>query len=229
MRKEKKYKVSNDEFIDAIKREDYNTIINCTLPMVKVIASSFCDSTNPKPLRLTYDEVFDDYLSVGTEGIWKAAKTYDKDSKTNATFLTYAKAVARGCILQRYAEFMSGNISYSRTVIAKPNVNFGYTFSDNINDDVNDKLTINPANDDTVDPFTMIDTTKLLEMVDACIKSKKQRTAIKVYYGLETGQPITLRATAKIIGTTPENVRLLNLKAMAALKNNKDLFKTLLD
>jgi RNA polymerase sigma factor (sigma-70 family) len=221
--------MTNDEFIDAIKREDYNTIINCTLPMIKTIASSFTDSTNPKPLRLTYDEVFNDYLSVGTEGCWKAAKTYDKDSNTNATFLTYAKAVIRGNILTRYAEFMSGNIGYTRAKTKRANVNFGYTFSDNINDDINDKLTINPANDDTVNIFANVDTTKLLEMVDKCVKSEKQRTAIKLYYGLETGQPITLRDAAKIMGTKAENVRQLNIKAMAALQNNKDLFKRLLD
>ena len=218
--------LTNDEFIAAIEREDYDLVITCTLPMIRNIADSFTKTTDPVPLRYSFDQLFEDYMTVGMEAVWNAAKRYDRTQR--ASFVTYARTAIKTAMSTRYNQLTTGDITYNKKT--KPELSYGYVFDDgNYDDTLKGVNTVTPISDDEVNIFENVDKALLIKLINKAVTSKFQRRALKLYYGLETGEAMSLRDVGIRLGITSENVRQLNLKAMRHLQENKNLFIKLLD
>lgn len=225
-----KYRVlTNDEFITSINDGNIDLVIDCTLPLVRNIANSFCKTTDPKPLRYTYDELFQDYMTIGMEGVWKATKSFKPEN--GAHFITFAKTVVESKMKDRHKQFMLGNVEYTTASKWKPSVDYTYKFTDTQYDSyfgIYQHATLQPANEEVDDTFADVDTKLLIKMIEATIPSKAQRKALMLTFGIG-GTPMTLKEAGKEMGITYEGVRQLKEKGLAKLQDNKDLFKKLLD
>jgi DNA-directed RNA polymerase sigma subunit (sigma70/sigma32) len=82
--------------------------------------------------------------------------------------------------------------------------------------------------EDDYNPYDGINKKLLNKMIEATIKSVKQRRALKLTFGIDC-EPMTLKEAGVEMGLTYEGVRQLRIKGLTYLQENKDLFKTLLD
>ena len=223
----KKYRVlTNEEFVEAIKNEDMDLVIDCTLPLVRSIANGFCETTDPKPLRYTFDELFEDYLSIGMEAVWRASLKYDEAKGVN--FITLAKIVVTKAMITRYKQFMGGNIDYNKRDIHNSAVKFDYEFRERDYD--GNRKTLDPANEE-VDMFEGIDKELFIGMIDKYVASEGQAKALKLKYGIIglDDKFKTNNEVAKVMGVSFQCVQQLIIKGLGRLQENKELFKELLN
>ncbi len=220
----KKYKLlTNDQFIEAIKIDDMDTVINCTLPLVRSIADSFTKTTLDAKPHYRQDTTFEDYMGVGMEAVWNATKKYDATKK--ASFVTYAKIGVYNKCNTRFNQLMLG-YEYTTVKVWRPQVDFNADFNEkNEFGDPNKHfagLTVPIEEEERVDTDTM------LYMINQIVSTEKRKSVLIRSFGIGC-DPMTTEEIAKVDNKTHKNVNELKYRALKELKDNKKRFKQLLD
>ncbi|MFN2543243.1 MAG: sigma factor-like helix-turn-helix DNA-binding protein [Actinomycetota bacterium] len=87
-------------------------------------------------------------------------------------------------------------------------------------------MRVDPKEQDSEGQFNEVEDALLRQEIGEAVDDlldERERQVVALRYGLETGQPLSLRETGKVLGLSGERVRLIEREALRKLRDSEEI------